>query len=147
MNGPLVCVVDASVAIKLYVAEALSNEAHVLFACLANPATKLHVPDLLYNILWKYVQRGNASAAVATAHFQAIAKLPLLSTATADLGSDALALALAHGISVYDACYAALSQRLGVPLITADEKLTNRLASLTPSVTWLGNWTPPPPAT
>ena len=147
MSGAIVCVVDASVAIKLFLAEPLSSEAHSLFACLADAGSAFHVPDLLYaecgNILWKHVQRGNGTAALATAHFAAVAKLPLQRTPTADLGGDALALALSHGISVYDACYVALSQRLGVPLITADEKLTNRLATLSPQVVWLGTWTPP----
>jgi predicted nucleic acid-binding protein len=37
----------------------------------------------------------------------------------------------------------ALAQRLGIPLVTADQKLHNRLAG-TPPV-WLGAWTPPGP--
>ncbi len=67
MSGSLVCVVDASVAIKLFLAEPLSSEAHALFACLATSSSTFHVPDLLYaecgNILWKHVQRGNGTAA------------------------------------------------------------------------------------
>ncbi len=43
---PLRCVVDASVAIKLYLAEPLAAEAYALFACLADPTTVFHVPDL-----------------------------------------------------------------------------------------------------
>jgi predicted nucleic acid-binding protein len=44
---------------------------------------------------------------------------------------------------VYDACYVALLQRLGVPLITADEKLANRLVCSAPQVLWWGKWTAP----
>src|SRR5438552_17036773 len=123
MSAALVCVVDASVAIKLFLAEPLSNEAYNLFACLADAGSAFHVPDLLYaecgNILWKHVQRGNGTAALAKAHFAAVAQLPLRRESTAALCDDALTLALSHGISVYDACYVALSQRLAVPLITA----------------------------
>ena len=48
MTTPLVCVVDASVAIKLYLAEALAAEAHALFAHLADPNTVFHAPDYEY---------------------------------------------------------------------------------------------------
>jgi predicted nucleic acid-binding protein len=103
MTPPLVCVVDASVAIKLYLVEPLSNEANALFACLADPSTVFHVPDLFYaecaNILWKQVQRGNGTPAQATAHYAALAQLPLQRTPTADVGADALSLALTHGIT------------------------------------------------
>jgi predicted nucleic acid-binding protein len=143
MSGPLICVVDASVAIKLYLAEPLATEAHAVFACLADSASAFHVPDLFYaecgNILWRQTQRGNCTAALAASHFAGVAQLPLQRTATADLCPDALTLALAHGITVYDACYVALAQRLAIPLITADEKLANKLSTLTPSVHWLGS--------
>lgn len=47
MTPPLVCVVDAGVAVKLHLAELLAAEAHALFALLADPTT-FHVPDLFY---------------------------------------------------------------------------------------------------
>jgi len=59
---PTRCVVDASVGIKLFVSEPLSDKAQALFNRLASdlPAD-LHVPDLFYiecaNILWKYSRR------------------------------------------------------------------------------------------
>lgn len=58
---PLRCVVDASVAIKLFVDDPLSDKVHTLFAHLdADPMCKFYVPDLFYiectNILWKYVR-------------------------------------------------------------------------------------------
>lgn len=60
---PIACVVDASVGIKLVIAEALSNETHALFEHLArDPAARFFVPDLFdlecANILWKLIQRG-----------------------------------------------------------------------------------------
>jgi predicted nucleic acid-binding protein len=72
MRQPLICVVDASVAIKLCLAEPRAAEAHALFACLADPTTVFHVPDLFYikdaNILWKQVQWGNATAGQVGVH-------------------------------------------------------------------------------
>ena len=55
------CVVDASVAIKLFVDEESSEQADKLFEQLASdPPTRFYVPDLLFiecaNILWKYVR-------------------------------------------------------------------------------------------
>jgi len=44
------------------------------------------------------------------------------------LVSDALAIAAAHNITAYDACYVATAQQAGVPLVTADSKLVARLA-------------------
>ena len=56
------CVVDASVGIKLFLREPLSDAAHAFFAHLAeDPPARLFVPDLFFvecaNILWKYVRR------------------------------------------------------------------------------------------
>src|SRR5258706_7205512 len=99
MTVPLVCAVDASVAIKLYLQEPLSNEAHALFAFLNDPSTIFQVPDLFFaecaNILWKHVQRGNATAVQATSHFGALIQLPFRQTSTSSLGKDALDIALA----------------------------------------------------
>lgn len=49
--------------------------------------------------------------------------------------SASLVLAQRHSISAYDACYAALAALLGVPLVTADEKLARTL----PGSVWLGD--------
>jgi len=147
MTTPLVCVVDASVAIKLYLAEALAAEAHALFAHLADPTTVFHAPDLFYvecaNILWKQVQRGNATVAQASGHYAALSALPIQRTATFELAAEGLAVGTAQGITAYDACYVALGRRLGIPLITADQKLANKLAGSPYSVVWLGTWSPP----
>ena len=55
------CVVDASVGIKLFLDEPLSERADALFDHLADEApARFFVPDLFFiecaNILWKYVQ-------------------------------------------------------------------------------------------
>jgi predicted nucleic acid-binding protein len=39
------------------------------------------------------------------------------------LARDALAIALAYGVTAYDGCYLALARRLGIPLLSADVKL------------------------
>lgn len=150
MTSSLICVVDASVAITLYLAEPLAAEAKALFDQLADPNTIFHVPDLFYaectNILWKHVENGNATAAQVAAHRAAIARLPLRSTPTEILSCEALTLAVTHHISRYDACCFALAQREAVSLITADQKLVQKLSAVSLPVIWLGQWTPPAPA-
>jgi len=39
----------------------------------------------------------------------------------------ALEIACLHGVTAYDACYIALSERNGVPLLTADTRLADHL--------------------
>jgi predicted nucleic acid-binding protein len=144
---PLVLVVDASVAVKLYLIESLKPETDALFRCLKDPGAVFHVPDLFYaecaNILWKQVGKGNSNAIAAAAHMTDLTNLPLHSTDSKDLCGQALDLALKHNISAYDACYVALAQQEGVELITADQKLVTKLAGITPAVVWLGSWKPP----
>jgi len=142
------CVEDASVAVKLYLAEPLAAEAHALFSCLADPASVFHVPDLFFievaNILWKQVKRGNASLAQVASHIAALTSLPFQTTSTMDLAADALTIAVNHNVTAYDACYVALAARLAVQHITADDQLVNKLAGLPFQVTALAAWTPPP---
>ena len=139
------CVVDASVGIKLFLVEPLAGRADHLFGFLAaSPPARLHVPDLFYvectNILWKYARRFGYSPEAARQDVADLVRLPLLAVPTADLAEDALALALEHGITAYDAAYVALAQRLSLPLVTADEALVRRLDGAGLDVRWLGDW-------
>ena len=72
-----------------------------------------------------------------------LARLPLQSASTANLAEEALALAVAHDITACDAAYIALSRRLSLPLVTADEPLVHRLAGTNLDVRWLGAWPEP----
>lgn len=134
MTEPVRCVVDASVAIKLFIEQAGSEQAEALFAKLGTePDTVLLVPELFYvecaNVLWQYVRRANYPAAEAKASLLRLQALALRRVPTPDLVNEALDIAIAHGISAYDACYVQLSERSRVPLVTADEKLIRSLAA------------------
>jgi predicted nucleic acid-binding protein len=136
VSGPPSFVVDASVGIKLVVVEDLSDAAMAIFSHLAaTPRPQYHVPDLFYvecaNILWKRMQRWGSPLAEAKEAIAFLRGLALVSAPTADLAADALAIAAERRITAYDACYVALSRRLGIPLVTADEKLRQKLAGST----------------
>ena len=131
-NERLRCVVDASVGIKLFVDETLSDQAHALFAKLTeDPPAELYVPDLFYiectNILLKYMRRFGRSLEDSQADLADLNLLAMKSTPTADLMEDALLLASQKNLTAYDACYAVLAQRLDIPLITADEPMAKAI--------------------
>lgn len=145
------CVVDASVGIKLFLVEPLADEAHNLFAHLADvPPASFYVPDLFFvecaNILWKYVWRFGYSPDAAKQDVADLVRLPVYLVSAADLVESALALSMLHRISAYDGVYVALAQQLSLPLVTADEALVHRLEGARLDVRWLGDWPVSQPA-
>jgi predicted nucleic acid-binding protein len=139
------CVVDASVGAKLFLLEPLSDRADALFSQLAeDPLCRFYVPDLFFvecaNILWKYVQRHGYPAENAQQDVADLVRLPLQAVPAEELVGQALALAVAHHITAYDAVYVALSRQLSLPLVTADATLVRRLADSALDVRWLGEW-------
>jgi predicted nucleic acid-binding protein len=128
--------------------EPLTGNAVALFGMLAQGAA-FSVPDLFYaecaNIFWKKAQRAVCTPAEAEKALSNILALPLQPTSSFALAADALSLALNHSISAYDGCYVALARRLGTEMITADQKLVQKLAPGGLPVVWLGIWVPPAP--
>jgi predicted nucleic acid-binding protein len=142
--------VDASVGVKLVLVEALSNEAHALFAHLArDPAARFFTPELFdiecANILWKQVRRFGCPLADAQLHLAHLGALAIQRIPVPTLAADALSLGATLGISAYDGCYVALAQRLGAPLVTADSRLVAATAGIPSVVFDLGRLTIPPP--
>ena len=148
MKPPLRCVVDASVAIKLFVAEADSPKADSLFAHLgADPNARFYAPSLLYaecaNILWKYVRRFGYDRKEAEHSLSRLMALTIDVVEIKEIIAEAHKLAVLRDISVYDACYIATAARLEVPLITADERLAQKLVGTRPAVFGLGRFVVP----
>jgi predicted nucleic acid-binding protein len=136
-------VVDASVAVKIFVPEALSAEAQAVFARFASEnGAELIVPDFFFiecaNVFWKWVQRSAYSAKAAQGHLRDLTGLGLTAIPAQVLAGDALDIALKHRVTAYDACYIAAAAQPRLPLITADERLVKQVAKGKYDVQWLG---------
>lgn len=123
----MIVTVDASVAVKWYFEEELSDVA----ARLLSPTHTLLAPDLLIpefaNVAWKYVRQGSASVMEARRAVTALlgVKLTLYSAeALMPMGFD---IACEWGRSAYDSLYLALARLEGVQLVTADRRFYNAM--------------------
>lgn len=137
-------VVDASVAIKLFVPEEFSDKVRLLFGHeTTSPPVRLSVPDLFYvecaNVLWKYVRRQSHDIQKALQHVVDLTNIELERFPTVGLAEEALRIAVSNDITAYDACYVALSQRVNVPLVTADKRLVRKSAGTRHDIRWLGD--------
>lgn len=142
--APLRAVMDASVAVKLFVPETLSAQAQTVFTHFASESgAELIVPDLFFiecaNVFWKWVQRLAYSGKNAREHLRDLATLGLTAIPTQLLVDEALEIALTYKITAYDACYLAAATQLKLPLITADEKLKKKVTKGSCEVMWLGD--------
>lgn len=139
------CVVDASVGIKLFLVEDLSERADALFDHLTDaPPACFYVPDLFFvectNMLWKYVRCFDYPAEVAKQDVADLVRLPLQVVSTAALAGSTFALAVQHGGTADEAAYVALARNLSLPLVTADEALVRRFGEADVDVRFLGRW-------
>ncbi len=122
-------VLDASVGVKFVVAEAGHETARALLERLGHRESPVAMPEFaaleVANALWAKTRRRELTATLARE------ALALFLRATAGflrvperlLATDALTIALHHGVTAYDGCYLALARRMGLPLVTADVKL------------------------
>ncbi len=103
----------------------------------------IFVPDLFYNecanIFWKHVRRLKIQPVHAQRSLRNLTSLILFTVSSTFVVHEALDLALEYDLTAYDATYVTLSQKLGVPFVTADEKLLGKLANSTVDAYWLGD--------
>ena len=119
--------VDASVAVKWLVVEEGSADARVLL-----DDEELHAPRLLVaevaNAVWRKVRLDQVDRSAAGQLLATMSDMPIRWHADETICADAIRLAIAHDRPVYDLMYVALAQRLGVRVVTADQRLVNALA-------------------
>ena len=125
-----VYVVDASIAIKLYVPEVHSAKATRFFS----DEHELIVPEFMLaeftNIVWKKsALLGELTEAEARTIVDAVRELPLGYYYTSGLLADALQIALATKRTVYDSLCIALAAAQACQLMTDDRKLHESLRS------------------
>lgn len=138
------CVVDANVAVKVFIAEELSDVAQKLFQNVGRRGLgRFFIPDLFYsectNIFWKHARFLGYPAAQARESLEDLRGLDLIQVPVTSLMQDSLELALEYGISAYDASYAALAHAFSLPFITADRKLIGKLEGSGIEIHWLGD--------
>ena len=123
---------DASVALGLVLCEPWRARAQRLMATLAAGSTRFVTPWLFdlecASGLAKAVRRRRIDEARALDHLLELLDLPIERFEASGIEVEALLLALEHGISAYDAVYAALAAEEGLPLVTADARLVRALA-------------------
>ncbi|MFM8300407.1 MAG: type II toxin-antitoxin system VapC family toxin [Microcystis aeruginosa] len=100
MTNAFRCVVDASVAIKQFIRDPLSEKTIELFALLVEPETEFLVPDLFYiemaNILWKYLRAGQLTASQVQEALTFLEGYPLWVFSTVPLMREAVNLGIAN---------------------------------------------------
>jgi predicted nucleic acid-binding protein len=121
-------VLDASVAAKLFIAEAGSDAAAALVAT----AARFIAPDLvlveLANVAVKRLRSREITREVAERIIASSRSIFRELEPAANLTTRAFELASGYGISVYDAMYVALAEQRGCDLVTADAQLISRAA-------------------
>ena len=138
------CVIDASVLVKFFIPEILSEKAEELNARIMEGDLRLLAPDLIFaevgNILWKKHRRKELSRAEAEEIVDAVVSLPMEIETSKALLPFAVDLGLAYGITVYDALYVSLAKVHETILITADKKLVEIMGKtdFKKHVAWLG---------
>jgi predicted nucleic acid-binding protein len=137
-------VVDSSVAIKWFVVEPYSVEAHCILEGYQTGTLTLLAPDLLFaevgNIVWKKHRFQSLAAEDAQEILAAFRLVTFVVTSSAALLEEAYRLAVAHQRTVYDALYLVLSLHEQCPWVTADERVVNALAATFPHIIWVANW-------
>lgn len=123
-------VVDASIAIKVYVPEVHSAQAIRFFS----DGHELIIPEFMLaefaNIVWKKsALLGELTASESKTIVDAVRELPLGYYYTSGLLSEALEIALATKRTVYDSLYVALAASQECQLMTDDHKLYESLQS------------------
>jgi len=93
------------------------------------------------SLLWvRSTLRGDISETQAARSYEAFLALGIDLRPSMTIAAAALRLAAEENHKVYDMMYVALAQYEGCDLITADQKLVNKLSARFPFVRWIGDF-------
>jgi predicted nucleic acid-binding protein len=137
-------VLDASVAIKWAMPSArepFTDQSLRLLKRYVDGDVAFLVPDVFWaevgNVLWKGTRQRRWSQDEAESIAEDMQARDFTTVPSLILLSEALRIAFAHDLSVYDCLYVALAVQSKSDLITADARLADALAARFP-VKWLG---------
>lgn len=137
-------ILDASVAVKWFLPDedGVAEAGHLRSAMLSG-SVELVAPDIIWaevcQSLVRAVRRGRMDRDAARAVVDDLGEVrPLIPDSSVDL-RDAVRVALATGLSAYDAQYLALGARLGQPVITADRRMLDQGRAQGFEAVWLGD--------
>jgi predicted nucleic acid-binding protein len=136
-------VVDASVAAKWVVDEDHSDQAALLLELEACHAPNHWLAEAV-NVLWSKVFKGDLTAADAEERATILLRAPVAGAPVPELMPRAFAISVACTVTIYDSLYLALAEKLGIPMVTADERLIARLSgndALRRRLIWVGDLT------
>ena len=141
-------VLDASVAVQWYlIDEATSQRSLSVSRAFTAGNVRLIAPaHIRYELgttlrVASRAQPPRLSEADAEANLLDFAQLGIRLVNDDALILEAFRVAGVTGCASYDGLYLALARRLGLPLITADRKLYERIRHL-PEALWIGDWQP-----
>ncbi|MEM0482953.1 MAG: type II toxin-antitoxin system VapC family toxin [Nitrososphaerota archaeon] len=131
MEEEKVLVLDASVAVKWFSAEKLSDKAHVILKKYVDGEVELIAPSLLFyevaNAL-RYNPRFGVKEVKAA--LKALEDLAFrVYDFKGELATNAIETAYEAGITVYDGAYVALAEMEGATLYTADEQVVIKVST------------------
>ncbi|MCB9152938.1 MAG: type II toxin-antitoxin system VapC family toxin [Caldilineae bacterium] len=137
-----VCV-DASLVLKLVLAEADSQSAHDLWHTWIDSDTEVFAPEHLAfeatSVLRNHVYRGLISPAAGRLAFDALRAQPIALVSSRILNERTWELAEQFNRpTAYDVYYVALAEALNCDLWTADRRLVTAVHQTLPWVRWLG---------
>jgi predicted nucleic acid-binding protein len=124
-------VIDASVAAKLFIDEEYSDKAvELIEACIRGYLTLL-VPTLIVyelgNVFWKHPQITAEKACMFLKSFLDLGITLVDVSSDYDLLKETCSISKSEDLTFYDAAYIAMARRNETRLITADEKICERI--------------------
>ena len=144
MNDGLMLVADASVIAKWYLTDEESSTAAVaLRTAFVEGRVSIAVPDLMCyevaNAIHVAHQRKRLKEQDAENAIEDLLAWDFVYSGVDEILAGAVAAAHRFGCALYDAAYVALAEQLDCDLVTADQRLVNKLQSQAPWVKWLGD--------
>ena len=132
MKPPAKCVIDANLLIKTIIPEDYSTDI-LNYVSRFGRDVEVFAPTFIFlecaNAIRNAILRKGYLAANAVQDLQQLQRLTINLTSTDVLIMPAMVIAAEYGISAYDAVYAALAIRIGLPILTGDTRLLNSLAT------------------